>query len=110
MLGPLIPNVNPQALIQVATALLTSWPDLQPPFSLYQSPGTHANTGNHIVAVDAGGACVGLKAANRIARGTAHECTVSELAVRLQLPMPPRQKLMQPIPNLPNISGVDFIA
>ena len=110
MLGLQIPNVDAQSLSQLTVALTGGWPGLAPPLVLHESPGGHANTQLHIVAVDLTGACVGLKAANRIAHGTQREAIISQLASSLEMPLGPRQRIMLPIQNLPKIGGQDFVA
>ncbi len=110
MLGLQIPNIDAQALDQLTVALRGIWPGLTPPLVLHESPGGHANTQLHIVAADSTGACVGLKAANRIAHGTQREGIISQLASLLEMPLGPRQRIMLPIQNLPKIGGQDFVA
>jgi hypothetical protein len=77
---------------------------------LHESPGSHANTQRHLVALDTNRACVGLKVANAIAEGTQRECIISDLSTLLAMPLAPRKRLIQPIANLPKIGGQDFVA
>jgi hypothetical protein len=108
LLGPQIVNVDAKCLTELTAAITAVWP-VAPPLTLWESPGG-ANAQTHIVAVDAAGACVGLKAANRIAYGTQRECLISELASMLEMPLRPQKRLMQPIQNLPKIGAQDFVA
>jgi hypothetical protein len=108
-------TVDPHVLNELEQDLRAAWPDLVPPLKLYNAPsGVNAGQGNHMVAVDHGGAAdgvhVGLKSADRVGEGRQRELSVGEIALLLSLPYATSFKMMSPINGLAGLSGKPFVA